>query len=182
MKAAAVSLCVSAPTTTPIGGAAACRRAAVFTASPVRKPRPDDRVDVEAHQRLSGVDPAARLQRGAVRARHALESLKKAQPRAHGALGVVLVHRGHAEDPDDGVADELLHDAAMGLDDAAGAGCVVPAAGGRRPRGRRARSVAVKPTRSQNSVVTTLRSSEAARGARSEVAHCGQKAKSSEAS
>ena len=37
---------------------------------------------------------------------------------AHGALGIVLVQRRHAEDGDDGVADVLLHGAAVGLDDA----------------------------------------------------------------
>ena len=52
---------------------------------------------------------------------HALEGLDDAQAGAHGALGVVLVHGGHAEDADHGVADELLDGAAVGLDHLAGA-------------------------------------------------------------
>ena len=60
------------------------------------------------------------------RAGHALERLDDAQPGAHGALGVVLVHGGHAEDADHGVADELLDGAAVGLDHLAGGGVIPP--------------------------------------------------------
>ena len=48
--------------------------------------------------------------------------------------------------------------------------------------GSAASLMAVKPTRSQKSAVTTLSSSEDVRGVTSAVAHFGQKAKSSEAS
>ena len=57
-----------------------------------------------------------RLEGDPVRPGHALERLEEAQAGAHGALGVVLVHGGHAEDADHGVADELLDRAAVGLD------------------------------------------------------------------
>ena len=99
-----------------------------------------ERVDVEAHQGLAGVDADAGLERRAVGASHALQSLEKAQAGAHGALGVVLVHGGHAEDADHGVADELLDGAAVGLDHLAWRGVSSRAARRRRPRGRRPRS------------------------------------------
>ena len=135
-----VSSWVSAPTATPPGGAAACRRAAVFTASPVRKPRPEAGVDVEAHEGLAGVDADADLERSAVGTGHALEGLDDAQAGAHRALGVVLVHGGHAEDADHGVADELLHGAAVGLDHLWWRGVVLAEQARRRPRGRPPRS------------------------------------------
>ncbi len=112
----------------------------MFTASPVRKPSPEPGVDVEAHQGLAGVDADAGLERRAVRPRHALEGLDDAQAGAHGALGVVLVHGGHAEDADHGVADELLDGAAVRLDHLAGGGVVVAQQRRRRPPGRRPRS------------------------------------------
>ena len=43
-------------------------------------------------------------------------SSTEAQAGAHGALGVVLVQGGDAEDGGDGVADVLLYCAAIGLD------------------------------------------------------------------
>ena len=69
--------------------------------------------------------PTADLERRAVGTGHALERLHDAQPGAHGALGVVLVGGGHAEDANDGVADELLDGAAVGLDRFGGAGEVL---------------------------------------------------------
>ena len=57
-------------------------------------------------------------------ARQRVDLVDQAQPGAHGALGVVLVQRGHAEDGDHGVADVLLDGAAVGLDDRAGDGVV----------------------------------------------------------
>ena len=49
-----------------------------------------------------------------------LMRLHDAQPGAHRPLGVVLVRGRHPEDPDHGVADELLDGAAVGLDHLAG--------------------------------------------------------------
>jgi len=115
-----VSSWVRAPTTTLPGGAAVCRRAATFTASG-EKATPRERIDVETHEGLARVDAAASLERCAVGAGETLESFDEAQGGPDGALGVVLVHMGHAEDADDGVADELLDDAAVGLDDRAAA-------------------------------------------------------------
>ena len=120
----AVSSWVSAPTATPPGGAAASRRAAVLTASPVRKPAPEAGVDVEAYEGLAGVDADAHLRGAAVGAGHALERRDDAQAGADGAFGVVLVHGGHAEDADHGIADELLDGAAVGLDHLARGGVV----------------------------------------------------------
>ena len=59
------------------------------------------------------------------------------QARTHGALGIVLVRGGDPEDPDDGVPDELLHDAAVGLDLGPGHREVRRRASCRRPRDRR---------------------------------------------
>ena len=84
------------------------------------------RVDVEAHQRLAGVDADADLDGAAADAGQRVDLVDEAQTGAHGALGVVLVQGGHAEDGDHGVADELLDGAAVGLDHLAGHG-VVPA-------------------------------------------------------
>ena len=107
-KTFSVAACVASPTATAIGGAAVCRRAATLTASPVRKPSPRAGVDVEAHQRLAGVDADADLDGLAADARQGVDLVDQAQAGAHGALGVVLVQGGHAEDGDHGVADELL--------------------------------------------------------------------------
>ena len=79
-------------------------------------------VDVEAHEGFAGVDADARFKWRAVGANHALERLNDAQARADSALGIVLVHGGHAEDADHGVADELLDSAAVGLDHSSGGG------------------------------------------------------------
>ena len=49
----------------------------------------------------------------------------EAQGGAHGALGVVLVGGGNAEDGHHGVADELLDGAAVASIDLAGAGVVL---------------------------------------------------------
>ena len=88
----------------------------MLTASPVRKPRPE----AGSTSRRTRASPVLTPQRAwsgrAVGTGHALERLEDAQAGADGALGVVLVHGGHAEDADHGVADELLDGAAVGLD------------------------------------------------------------------
>ena len=45
-----------------------------------------------------------------------LDGFARGERRTHGALGIVLVRNGSAEDGHDGVADELLHRAAEALD------------------------------------------------------------------
>ena len=81
-------------------------------------------VDVEAHQGLAGVDADADLDGLAGDARQGVDLVDQPQAGAHGALGVVLVQYGHAEDGDHGVADELLDRAAVGLHRRAGDGVV----------------------------------------------------------
>ena len=135
-----VSSWVAAPTTTPPGGAAACEAGGDVDGVAGEEAAAGGGVDIEAHEGLAGVDADARLERRAVGAGHALERLEDAQAGAHGPLGVVLVHGRHAEDADHGVADELLHGAAVGLDHLGGAGEVLAEQDGRRPRGRRPRS------------------------------------------
>ena len=76
-------------------------------------------VDVEAHEHLAAVDPDADLDGSPADAGQCVDLVDQAQAGAHGALGVVLVEGGDAEDGDHGVADELLDGAAVGLDDAA---------------------------------------------------------------
>ena len=48
--------------------------------------------------------------------RELVDRLEDPQARAHGALGIVLVRHGRAEDGHHGVADELLDRAAVALD------------------------------------------------------------------
>ena len=50
------------------------------------------------------------------------DAVAQAQGGVHGPFGVVFVGGGHAEDPDHGVADELLDDAAKDLDGVPGQG------------------------------------------------------------
>ena len=95
-----------------------------MTASPVRKPSPEAGSTSRRDEGLAGVDPDAHLERLAADARQGVDLVDEAQAGAHGALGVVLVQRGHAEDGDHGVADVLLDGAAVGLDDAARRGVV----------------------------------------------------------
>ena len=92
----------------------------------MRKPSPLAGIDVEAHQGLAGVDADAHLDGLAGDAGQGVDLVDQAQAGAHGALGIVLVQRRHAEDGDHGVADELLDGAAVGLDDAPSR-CVVAA-------------------------------------------------------
>ena len=96
-------------------------------------------VDVEAHERLAGVDADADLDGLAADAGQGVDLVDQAQAGAHRALGVVLVQRRDAEDGDHGVADELLHGAAVGLDGPAGDGVVAAQQGVDAARGRCAR-------------------------------------------
>ena len=117
-KTFSVAAWVASPTATAIGGAAACRRAATLTASPVRKPSPLAGLDVEAHQGLAGVDADADLDGLPADAGQGVDLVDQPQAGAHRPLRVVLVQGGYAEDRDHGVADVLLDDPAVGLDDA----------------------------------------------------------------
>ena len=74
------------------------------------------RVDVQADERVPGVDARPRHQPAVVLAVHVGQPLLQADRCTHGPLGIVLVCSGYAEHPDHGVAHELLHDAAVLLD------------------------------------------------------------------
>ena len=95
--------------------AASSSRFAVLTASPG-----GERRDVVARHHLAGVDPdpdpqlrhLARLERGV----HALDRTLHVEGGSHRPERVVLVDAREAEDGHHGVADELLHRAAVPLD------------------------------------------------------------------
>ena len=95
-------------------------RDAVLTVSPARNARPSAGFDVEADERLAGVDADAQPQRRAAERRQVAASSQIRRRRADRPLGIVLVGRRDAEDADHGIADELLDDAAVGLDLGAG--------------------------------------------------------------
>ena len=96
----------------------------MFTASPVRKPSPEPGV-TSRRTSASPVLTPTRTSRGVPSGRVMPSSAcDDAQAGPHGALGVVLVRGGHAEDADHGVADELLDRAAVRLDHLAGGGVV----------------------------------------------------------
>ena len=94
----------------------------------------------ERDERLAGVHGDAQLQ---VEVELALVELERAvthrQRAANGALGVVAVGRGRAEDGHDRVADELLHGAAEGLELAPDVLVVRRRGPPARPRGRASR-------------------------------------------
>ena len=79
------------------------------------------------------------------------------EARAHGPLGVVLVRDGRAEERHHRVADELLDGAAVALELGANAS-VVRARSASTSSGSIVSARCVKPTRSQKTTVTTLRS------------------------
>ena len=89
-----------------------------------------------------------------------LRLLDDPKPRADRAFGVVLVRCGHAEHADDGIADELLDHAAVCLD-LRPHNPVVRRQSRSASSGSATSEDAVNPTRSQNSEVTTFRSSRA---------------------
>ena len=118
---AAVASYVASPTATPISGATDWIREAVLIASPRRNPSPEAGGDAEAHERLAGVDPHAEAERRAAHGRAARSaSSMSREPGADRPLGVVLVGGRDPEDPDHGVADELLDHPAVALDLVAG--------------------------------------------------------------
>jgi hypothetical protein len=129
---------VAWPTTTPIGGAADVDG----VAGEEGLPRAGSHV--EPHERLTRVDPDAHLRGVAGDGWQSLHLGDESQAGPHRTLGVVLVNHRHAEDGDDGVADELLHRAAVALHDLAGEGVVATEQGvdvlGIRVRAHRRRS------------------------------------------
>ena len=70
----------------------------------------------ERDGRLAGQDAGARLDTGTQR----FDRLDQVQRRPHGSFRVVLVRGGRSPDGHDGIADELLHRAAIPFDDVAG--------------------------------------------------------------
>ena len=113
-----------------------------------------ERLRAERDERLAGVDADADVQVLAALG----DRVAHGERGAHGALGVVLVRRRRAEHRHHGVADELLDRAAEALEHRAQRLVV------RRERAAHVLHVErslrlVKPTRSANSTVTTLRSS-----------------------
>ena len=70
------------------------------------------RVDVEMDERAPGVDADAGADDLPAGRRQLRQPLQDPQAGAHGTLGIVLVRDRDAEDGDDGVADELLDEAA----------------------------------------------------------------------
>ena len=69
-----------------------------------------------AHQHLARVHADAHADVDVELGRVRRQRLLHAQRGAHGALGVVLVGGGRAEEGDDGVADDLVHPPAEGVD------------------------------------------------------------------
>ena len=113
----------------------------------------DERLSLPAHDDLAGVDPDPRLER---RAAAIASRISDGGPNR--AQRVVLVGRRNPEHGHDRVADELLHGAAVPLDDRAEISKY------RRMRARSASGSvdsprAVDPTTSQKRIVTTLRCS-----------------------
>jgi hypothetical protein len=141
---------------------------------PREQPLPRARGDPQAHEGLPGVDPYAQAERRPADGLERLGVLGDAESGAYGALRVILVGSRDAEDPDHRVPDELLHHPAVALDLSpghreVGSEHLVHVFWVRRLRG------GGEPIRSQNSEVTTLRSSATGRAeAPSGVAHSMQ--------
>ena len=95
-------------------------RAAVLTTSPATMPSPSSGPRAERHERLAGVDADAELELGLL----VEDPVADRERSANGALGVVLVRDGSAEDRHHRVADELLHRAAEALQLVAQAGVI----------------------------------------------------------
>ncbi len=115
-KRRSVASYVAWPTATPISGATDWMRDAVLTASPARKRSPAPGVTIEADKRLAGVDADAQPQRSAAEGGQARGPVADPEGGSDGPFGIVFVRLRDAEHADDGVADELLDDAAVRLD------------------------------------------------------------------
>ena len=123
----------------------------MLTTSPEAMPSPASGLGVEAYQRLARRDPDAKLELVLER------EVTDRERGTDGSLGIVLVRDGSTEQRHDGVSDELLHRAAVALELGAHARVI-----GREHSSTSSGSIDsacdVKPTRSQNRTVTTLRS------------------------
>ena len=108
------------PTATPISGATDWIREAVLTASPARNPSPEAALTPRRTSASPVLIPTRSLQRCSADRGQLLGVLADPKAGAHGALGVVLVGGGDAEDPHDRIADELLDHPAVCLDLCAG--------------------------------------------------------------
>ena len=114
-KAWRVSRCVSSPTRRPPGAAAFCRRAAVFTTSPVASASPG--VGLDGDHGLAGADGSAHLEvESLVGGVELLDPLEDRETGPDGALRVVDPRERRAEHRHDRVADVLLDDPAVALD------------------------------------------------------------------
>ena len=80
------------------------------------------RGDAEPDEGFARVDPDAEAGRDSRDARQPLRVLDDPERCPDRSLGVVLVGSRHPEHPEDGIADELLNDPAMGLDLGSGKG------------------------------------------------------------
>ena len=153
---------VSSPTRTPLTGAAGLQtRGSVDDVAgdhrlAERRPR------AERDERLAGVDGDAELESAAA------DAVAHGQRRAHRPLRVVAEGGRRAEHRHHRVADELLDDAAEGLELVADRARGRARASRGRPRDRGSRPRAVKPTRSTKTTLTMRRSSPSAASAGSE--------------
>ena len=74
--------------------------------------------DIQPDKRRASVDPDPEPERRAAKGWQALGLLADPERGPDRSLRIVFVRLGHAEDADDGVADELFHDATVDLDEA----------------------------------------------------------------
>ena len=152
---------VASPTRTPPGGATDWSRAAVLTRSPVTIPWPSaPRVTAASPVRT----PTRTCEIDARLLAECRDHVDEVEARADRPLGVVLVGDRGAPHRHHGIADELLDDAAVAVDDDAGS-LEIAGPGGRASSPDRGRPRwIVKPTRSANRTETTRRSVATARG------------------
>ena len=127
-----------------------------------RKPLPG------ARDHLAGLDsdPASHLEAGQ-RVSHLARG-------PHRSKRIVLVQHRHAEHRHHGVADELLHRAAMALDDPPASARSTRASSARRASGSSDSPSAVEPVTSQKTTVTILRCSPRLGGDVAGAPHSGQ--------
>ena len=103
---------VCSPTSTPLTGAAACRRTAALTTSPTGDGLAFRSMRAERDERFAGRNGDPRLLRPVLLG----EPVADRQRCAHGSLGIVLVDYRRTEKRHHGLADELLDAAAEALD------------------------------------------------------------------
>ena len=119
------------------------------------------RVDIGVHEGFACVDTESHLNRVTVRPGERADFGGELESAAHRAFGVVVVGPREAEDGEHGIADELLDDATVYLDQSPRQSAVALQSASISSWST-ASEWAVYETRSQNSVETTLRSSSSA--------------------